>query len=114
MKELSKHKREKVEGVIHKRTPQRPAADPTHIYLSHKSKTIAIVKRIKRLMINERNNKVTLHALGATIKNCLSVALAVQEAMNHQVDLKPTTESVVLVDDVVPEDMVSYIFPRSV
>jgi hypothetical protein len=41
-------------GAIHKRTPQRPASVPTDIYISNKSKTSAIVKRVRRLMLKEK------------------------------------------------------------
>lgn len=41
-------------GSIHKRTPQRPASVPTDIYISNKSKTSAIVKRVRRLMLKEK------------------------------------------------------------
>lgn len=35
-----------------------------------------------------------------------SMALAAQEALQHQVVLKPTTETITLIDDIIPEDMV--------
>lgn len=41
-------------GSIHKRAPQRPAAVPTDIYISNKSKTYAIIKRVTRLMLKEK------------------------------------------------------------
>jgi hypothetical protein len=36
-----------------------------------------------------------------------SMALAAQEALQNQVILKPTTETITLVDDIIPDDMVS-------
>ncbi|KAI7866506.1 hypothetical protein BDF14DRAFT_1811699 [Spinellus fusiger] len=98
-------KREIIQGTVHKRTPQRPAANVTDIYVSRKSRTAAIVKRIRSLMVNQRHTTVTLHGLGATISHTLSIALAAQVSMAGQVELKPNTDSVVLIDDVVPEDM---------
>ncbi|KAI7865754.1 uncharacterized protein EV154DRAFT_572116 [Mucor mucedo] len=53
MKEILE-KRSPVEGSIHKRAPQRPAAVPTDIYISNKSKTYAIIKRVTRLMLKEK------------------------------------------------------------
>lgn len=41
-------------GSIHKRAPQRPAALPTDIYISNKSKSYAIIKRVTRLMLKEK------------------------------------------------------------
>ncbi|KAI8374299.1 uncharacterized protein BYT42DRAFT_575890 [Radiomyces spectabilis] len=98
-------KRAKVEGTIHKRVPQRPATVPTDIYVSKTSKTTVLVNRIKRLMVNEKRPTVTLHGLGAMVVRAMGVALAAQEQMNHHVDLKPTTDTIKLIDDVIPEDM---------
>lgn len=98
-------KRVPVEGSIHKRTPQRPAAVPTDIYVSNKSKTIAIVKRVKRLMLKENQKSVTIHGLGAMVGRAISMALAAQEALENEVILKPTTETISLTDDIIPEDM---------
>lgn len=41
-------------GSIHKRAPQRPATVPTDIYISSKSKSNAIIKRVTRLMLKEK------------------------------------------------------------
>ncbi|CAO3608115.1 unnamed protein product [Mucor hiemalis] len=98
-------KRVAVEGSIHKRTPQRPAAVPTDIYISGKSKTIAIVKRVKRLMLKENHKTITIHGLGAMVNCATSMALAAQQALENQVILKPTTETVTLTDDIIPDDM---------
>lgn len=34
-----------------------------------------------------------------------SMALAAQEALENQVTLKPTTETIALIDDIIPDDM---------
>ncbi|KAI8997817.1 hypothetical protein BDB01DRAFT_846425 [Pilobolus umbonatus] len=98
-------KRSPVEGSIKKRTPQRPATVPTDIYISQKSKQSAIIKRIHRLMVKENRKSVTLHGLGAMVLRATSFALTAQEELNNQVVLIPTTETVGLIDDVIPDDM---------
>lgn len=37
-----------------------------------------------------------------------SMALAVQEALENQIVLKPVTETITLTDDIIPEDMVKF------
>ncbi|KAG2205546.1 hypothetical protein INT47_005921 [Mucor saturninus] len=104
MKEILE-KRSPVEGSIHKRAPQRPAAVPTDIYISNKSKTHATIKRVTRLMLKENHKSVTLHGLGAMVIRATSMALAAQEALENQIILKPITETITLTDDIIPEDM---------
>jgi hypothetical protein len=48
---------------------------------------------------------VTIHGLGAMVIRATSMALAAQEALENQVILKPTTETITLVDDIIPDDM---------
>ncbi|ORX53673.1 hypothetical protein DM01DRAFT_1336203 [Hesseltinella vesiculosa] len=100
-------KRTRVEGAIHKRIPQRPPATITDIYFSHKSRPSVLVKRIKQLMIGERHPQLTLHGLGAVILPTINTAQAAKSAMNNQVDLKFTTSTERMIDDIEPEDMVS-------
>ena len=50
--------------------------------------------------------KVTLHGLGASIVRTVSLAQSVQSALHDQVELRPTTTTVTLVDDIIPDDMV--------
>ncbi|KAI8086842.1 uncharacterized protein B0P05DRAFT_13025 [Gilbertella persicaria] len=102
---MAKEKRGPIEGSIHKRAPQRPATVPTDIYVSNKTKTAAIIKRVTRLMLKENHQHVTLHGLGAMVIRASSMALAVQQALENQVLLKPKTETVQLIDDIIPEDM---------
>ncbi|KAL0143866.1 hypothetical protein V8B55DRAFT_1481290 [Mucor lusitanicus] len=105
MDEIMLEKRAPVEGSIHKRTPQRPASVPTDIYISTKSKRSAIVKRVRRLMLKENHKSVVIHGLGAMVIRATSMALAAQEALENQVTLKPTTETIALIDDIIPDDM---------
>ncbi|RCH83748.1 hypothetical protein CU097_006426, partial [Rhizopus azygosporus] len=93
-------------GSIHKRKPQRPASVPTDIYVASNSKSSAIVNRVKRLMLKENHNTVTIHGLGAMVTRAISIALRAQETLNNQIELKPTTETIVLTDDIIPDDMV--------
>ncbi|KAF7726523.1 hypothetical protein EC973_008654 [Apophysomyces ossiformis] len=39
------------------------------------------------------------------ICRAINTALAVQEALSYHVDVKPTTKTVALIDDIIPEDM---------
>ncbi|KAI9341604.1 hypothetical protein BD770DRAFT_330073, partial [Pilaira anomala] len=94
-------------GSIHKRAPQRPATIPTDIYISSKSKTNAIIRRVTRLMLKENHKSVTIHGLGAMVIRATAMALAAQEALENQVVLKPTTETITLTDDIIPDDMVT-------
>ncbi|KAG2237691.1 hypothetical protein BDF21DRAFT_419184 [Thamnidium elegans] len=98
-------KRTPVQGSIHKRAPQRPATVPTDIYISGKSKSNAIIKRVTRLMLKENHKSVTIHGLGAMVIRATSMALAAQEALENQVVLKPVTETIALTDDIIPDDM---------
>ncbi|CEP07978.1 hypothetical protein [Parasitella parasitica] len=98
-------KRATIEGSIHKRTPQRPASVPTDIYISNKSKQAAIVKRVRRLMLKENHKSVVIHGLGAMVIRAISMALAAQIALENQIILRPTTETISLIDDIVPDDM---------
>ncbi|OBZ83085.1 Ribonuclease P protein subunit p20 [Choanephora cucurbitarum] len=99
-------------GSIHKRVPQRPATVPNDIYVSNKTTTAAIIKRVTRLMLKENQKTVTLHGLGAMILRTSSMALAAQAALEDQVILKPITETITLVDDIIPEDMDQDLFTQ--
>ncbi|CEI99665.1 hypothetical protein G6F70_009007 [Rhizopus microsporus] len=105
MAETNYKKRSLIEGSIHKRKPQRPASVPTDIYVASNSKSSAIVNRVKRLMLKENHNTVTIHGLGAMVTRAISIALRAQETLNNQIELKPTTETIVLTDDIIPDDM---------
>jgi ribonuclease P/MRP protein subunit RPP20 len=60
-----------------------------------------------KLILNVNSHKtVTLHGLGAMVLRAVSIALAIQQQLNNQIDLKPTTETITLIDDVIPEDVV--------
>ncbi|KAI8888211.1 hypothetical protein K501DRAFT_27203 [Backusella circina FSU 941] len=98
-------KRKVVEGTIQKRTAQHPTVVPTDIYISKKSNKTAIIKRITRLMLKENHKTVTLHGLGAMVLRAVSIALATQQQFNNQIDIKPTTETITLVDDIIPKDV---------
>ncbi|KAI8140282.1 hypothetical protein BJV82DRAFT_623420 [Fennellomyces sp. T-0311] len=100
-----KEKRSIVQGAsLHKRAPQRPASVPSDIYISHKTKTNVIIARVRQLMVNQKYKQVTLHGMGATLVKTITVAQAIQRTLHNQIDLKPTTNTVTLVDDVIPDD----------
>ncbi|PHZ07259.1 uncharacterized protein RHIMIDRAFT_242832 [Rhizopus microsporus ATCC 52813] len=105
MAETNYKKRSLIEGSIHKRKPQRPASVPADIYIASNSKSSAIVNRVKRLMLKENHNTVTIHGLGAMVTRAISIALRAQETLNNQIELKPTTETIALTDDIIPNDM---------
>ncbi|KAI8328048.1 hypothetical protein BC941DRAFT_364123, partial [Chlamydoabsidia padenii] len=94
-------------GNIHKRVPQRSAAAVTDIYVSQKSKLPVVVKRIRHLMMNEKHHAITVHGLGAMISRAIRIAQATQSALENQVDLRLFTNTVTLIDDIIPENMVS-------
>lgn len=52
------------------------------------------------------HKEVTIHGLGAMMSRAISMALAVQDVLENQVELKPTTETITLTDDIIPDDMV--------
>ncbi|KAL1932578.1 hypothetical protein VTP01DRAFT_8256 [Rhizomucor pusillus] len=106
MKDQEKKRTIRTDVKIHKRTPQRPASRPSDIYISSKSKTNVVVKRVRQLMVNEHYSSVTLHGMGATVSKAISIAQAIQSALHDQVSLKPVTGTVKLIDDVIPENMV--------
>lgn len=41
------------------------------------------------------------------VTRATAMALAAQEALENQVVLKPTTETITLTDDIIPDDMVT-------
>ncbi|KAI9317471.1 hypothetical protein BX666DRAFT_1937533 [Dichotomocladium elegans] len=92
-------------GSLRKRCPQRPASVPSDIYISSKSNSTIVVKRVRRLMVNDKYRSVTLHGMGASLGRTITIAQSVQRALHDQVDLRPMTNSVTLVDDVIPDDM---------
>lgn len=52
------------------------------------------------------HKEVTIHGLGGMLPRAISMALAAQKALENQVILKPTTETITLIDDIIPDDMV--------
>ncbi|KAI9287886.1 hypothetical protein BC943DRAFT_319043 [Umbelopsis sp. AD052] len=98
-------KRTKLEGELKKRTPQRPATIPTDIYVSNKSSFVAQLARAKKLLLLQECASITIHGLGASIEKSIQLALKLQVELSDQVELKCTTGTVELVDDIIPEDM---------
>ncbi|KAH8556048.1 hypothetical protein BGW37DRAFT_479622 [Umbelopsis sp. PMI_123] len=98
-------KRRKLEGDLKKRTPQRPATIPTDIYVSNKSSFAAQLARAKKLLLLQECPSITIHGLGASIEKSMQLSLKLQAELNDQVELKCTTGTVELVDDIIPEDM---------
>ncbi|CAO3595336.1 unnamed protein product [Absidia cylindrospora] len=125
MKDAINLKRARLEGSIHKRVPQRAAAAVTDIYVSHKSKIPIIVKRIQHswsmksiaaktkifvikllnVLCFFRHSTITVHGMGAMLCRAIAVAQKTQTTLENQVELRVTTSTVTLIDDIVPDDM---------
>ncbi|KAJ2959302.1 hypothetical protein NQZ79_g5231 [Umbelopsis isabellina] len=97
-------KRIKLEGEIHKRTPQQPATIPTDIYVSNKSAFSAQLARAKKLLLVQECRSITIHGLGASIEKALHLSLKIQSELQFQVDLRCTTDTIELIDDIIPDD----------
>ncbi|CAO3663926.1 unnamed protein product [Rhizopus stolonifer] len=55
-------------------------------------------------MLKENQRTITIHGLGAMVLRATSIALTAQEELNNQISIKPTTETIALTDDIIPED----------
>lgn len=84
-------KRQRLEGELHKRVPQRPATVPTDIYVSRKSAFGAQLARAKKLLFVEGcvcvffNTKTILHKglLGDLVLTRLHCLRLMQPRLNH-------------------------------
>ncbi|KXS22420.1 hypothetical protein M427DRAFT_172091 [Gonapodya prolifera JEL478] len=85
-----------------KRAPLRPPTRETDIYVSRKSARPALFKRAKKLL--NQGKTVTIHGLGAAVKDALSLAIALQNSYRGRLSMKTSTHTVELVDDIEPED----------
>ncbi|ORY98839.1 hypothetical protein BCR43DRAFT_435515, partial [Syncephalastrum racemosum] len=93
-------------GKVHKRSLIKKPKSKNDIYVSSKTRIEAVVKHICQLMIYENQRHMTVHGLGASMMRAITIAQRVQEKVHGHVDLRPTTDTITLIDDVVPEDMV--------
>ncbi|KAI8076834.1 uncharacterized protein BX664DRAFT_344060 [Halteromyces radiatus] len=105
MKESIQLKRTHIEGTIHKRAPLRPAASIDNIYIANKTKVQVIINRVKRLMISEKYATISIHGMGPLIPRAIIIAQGSQRALENQVNLQMTTNTVTLFDDIIPDDM---------
>ncbi|KAL1919552.1 uncharacterized protein VTP21DRAFT_2245 [Calcarisporiella thermophila] len=101
----STQKRPHLEGTIQKRAPIRSHTLPTDIYVSRKSSFHAHLDRARKLLLSDGEKVVIIHGMGAAINKAITLALAVRDKMADQVEIRCRTSTVMLVDDVEPEDM---------
>ncbi|KAJ1959450.1 hypothetical protein H4R35_007643 [Dimargaris xerosporica] len=95
-------KRARRPRLVNKRTPLRPAMQPTDLYVSRgqPARSIApVVSRGVKLLVEDQLESITVHGLGAAIPVALRAALTIQAKLHHQATLRPTTTTVTLFDD---------------
>lgn len=86
---------------MQKRLPMRKPAGKSDIFVSRSTRFEALVARSISLL-DGSNEPVALHAMGAAIPLCCSVALAVQRQCARQVTLAVRTTTVDVYDDYEP------------
>ncbi|TPX70589.1 hypothetical protein SpCBS45565_g01658 [Spizellomyces sp. 'palustris'] len=89
----------------HKRAPPRPPTLANDIYVSRKSQFVALSKRAQKLLDSSDFTFLTIHGLGAAINRAIELALYLREKNPDRITWTITTSSVILVDDIEPEDV---------
>ncbi|CAG8745258.1 19478_t:CDS:2, partial [Racocetra persica] len=89
---------------LKKRNPQRPATIPTDIYVSRSSNFKGQLQRAKKLLMKDGHPLITIHGLGAAIQKSINLVLALKDLTHNQIIYKATTDTVELIDDIIPED----------
>ncbi|CAO3653356.1 unnamed protein product [Cunninghamella echinulata] len=56
-------------------------------------------------MVNEKFGTITLHGMGAVTTHTILIAQCAKKALENQVNIIPTTSTISLIDDIIPEDM---------
>ncbi|GAB6026044.1 ribonucleases P/MRP protein subunit pop7 [Chamberlinius hualienensis] len=100
-------KREKIvlepeEYKLRKRLPGKCPCRPVDVYITRKTPFVAQLKRCKKLL-DSGHERIYLHGLGAAVHRAIHLALQLKEHYYGSVDLEVTTDTVNLVDDVIPE-----------
>jgi hypothetical protein len=70
-----------------------------------KKKSAYIQITVIKVLISTSHKSIVIHGLGAMVLRATSMALTAQDALENQITLKPTTETISLIDDIIPEDM---------
>ncbi|KHJ87020.1 hypothetical protein OESDEN_13213 [Oesophagostomum dentatum] len=89
---------------IKKRQPQKPSrihSDKNHFYVTKKSSISSTLKRVEELLQN-KENEIFIHGLGASLNRAMVLALEVQNMFNNAVSMDITTSTVNVTDDLFP------------
>lgn len=91
----------KLEHVIRKRCPPRSSRRKNDIYVTNKSNFQGQLAHCEKLIENGEN-EIILHGLGAAIPRTVNLALQLNEKMRGTFDLYTETGTVQVVDDIEP------------
>ncbi|KAG0039909.1 hypothetical protein BGZ82_006166 [Podila clonocystis] len=94
----------KDQATLRKRAPVRPQTLPTDIYVTSNSNYKGQLTRAKKLLVEDGEPFIILHAMGAAIERAIRLALGISAACSGQVRCHTETATVDLVDDVIPVD----------
>ncbi|KAG0305349.1 ribonucleases P/MRP protein subunit pop7, partial [Linnemannia gamsii] len=90
--------------TLRKRAPLRPQTLPTDIYVTTSSSYKGQLARAKKLLVEDGQPFIVLHAMGAAIERAIGLAMGINTACSGQVRCHTETATVDLVDDIIPVD----------
>jgi ribonuclease P/MRP protein subunit RPP20 len=91
-------------ATLRKRAPVRPQTLPTDIYVTTTSSYKGQLTRAKKLLVEDGEPFIVLHAMGAAIERAIGLAMGINTACSGQVRCHTETATVELVDDIIPVD----------
>ncbi|KAF9428422.1 ribonucleases P/MRP protein subunit pop7 [Podila epigama] len=91
-------------ATLRKRAPVRPQTLPSDIYVTKNSSYKGQLTRAKKLLLDDGEPFITLHAMGVAVERAISLAMGISSACSDQVRCHTETGTVDLVDDVIPVD----------
>ncbi|KAF9299464.1 ribonucleases P/MRP protein subunit pop7 [Mortierella antarctica] len=94
----------KDQATLRKRAPVRSQTQPTDIYVTSNSNYKGQLTRAKKLLVEDGETFIILHAMGAAIERAIRLAMGISAACSGQVRCHTETATVDLVDDVIPVD----------
>ncbi|KAG9070624.1 ribonucleases P/MRP protein subunit pop7 [Linnemannia hyalina] len=94
----------KEDATLRKRAPLRPQTLPTDIYVTTSSSYKGQLARAKKLLVEDGQPFIVLHAMGAAIERAIGLAMGINTACSGQVRCHTETATVDLVDDIIPAD----------
>ncbi|KAG0278722.1 ribonucleases P/MRP protein subunit pop7 [Linnemannia exigua] len=94
----------KEDATLRKRAPLRPQTLPTDIYVTNTSSYKGQLTRAKKLLVEDGEPFIILHAMGAAIERAIGLAMGINTACSGQVRCHTETATVDLVDDIIPVD----------